>query len=356
MLKEYISCNDVLLVPRYSDLSSRSECDISQNFNVNNKVLTYNYPIIAAPMDMVYSKELGDKLNVNKIPYVVHRYFKNSITQIEASCDNNNYQFFAVGSIIKKSNIEWINNLINYGITNFCIDMAHGDSKGCVDTIKYIKENNPNSIIMAGNIATRSGFARLEEAGADMIRCGVGSGQSCSTRNQTGFGVPLLSCIEDCYKVKDRALIIADGGMSKIGDIAKAISFGADLCMSGKMFAATDLAPGDCYDINKELLCDYKYFIENNDINIKYKEYRGMASAEARKGVLKEASIEGESGLIPYYGTTEKFLIDLQQNLQASLSYAGAKNWNVFKRMVKKIRVSNGAYIENQTHIVNKKT
>jgi len=157
----------------------------------------------------------------------------------------------------------------------------------------------------------------------------------CSTRLNTGFGVPLLSAVEDCYSVREHACIIADGGIKYPGDIAKAIAFGADLCMLGKMLAATSLSPGECKRIGS------KY----------YKEYRGMASRQARQGVMKKASVEGVSGWIPYTCSTEEFIEDITQNLKASLSYAGTRNWYSFRKLVKKIMITNSSWNESMTHV-----
>jgi IMP dehydrogenase len=158
--------------------------------------------------------------------------------------------------------------LYNKGVRRFCIDMAHGDSIACVDTIKYIKSLFNNSSkknyyekkfqdnhIIAGNVATVIGFKRLQKAGANGIRAGIASGAICSTAIETGFGVPILTNIIDMAKYKKKnTWLIADGGCKATGDIAKAVYFGADFVMLGKMLASTDLACGSCYNKNKEKL------------------------------------------------------------------------------------------------------
>lgn len=364
MYRECYSCDDVLLVPRYSDLESRSLCDVS--------FLNYDIPVIASCMDTVYSPEMDKYLTSNKIMVMVHRYFRSYKDQLEYAYkpESTEYRFFAVGSILKKEGREWVDGLLNRGIAHFVVDMAHGDSRPCVETVRYIKENLPShGKIIAGNVATKSGFRRLEDAGAWAIRCGIGCGSICSTRLNVGFGVPLLTTLEDCALVRDRAYIIADGGVKHPGDMAKAIAFGADFIQTGRMFASTDLAPGDCYDRNKNIVCSYNeihnkcggnvdrngYLLQSsertNECGVCYKEYRGMASVEARKGVLKNSSIEGVSGLIRYTGRTEDFVVNLKNNLQASLSYAGTRNWHEFRRNVKRIRISSASLTESQTHV-----
>ena len=232
--------------------------------------------------------------------------------------------------------------------------MAHGDSKLCVDTIKYLRAKNVNKI-MAGNVVTKSGFGRLEEAGADYIRVGIGNGSICSTRSQTSFGLSQGTAIQDCASRKNKAKLIADGGIKTNGDISKAIALGADVVMLGKMLASTDLSGGECYDRNKEILpltkLNKPMYIPNtgevNNINTSYKSYHGMASKKARDGVLSYASIEGVSGLIPYSGTTSDFLNDLELNLKASMSYCGVRTWQEFQSKAKIVFISNSSIIES---------
>jgi IMP dehydrogenase len=319
----------------------------------------YSIPLIASCMDTVYSLELDKLLTEKKIMVMVHRYFNDYKEQLENSPGfSSDYRFYAVGSTTSDKGKQWIDGLIDAGIKHFVVDMAHGDSAACSDTVRYINQNCNDAKIIAGNVAVKSGFRRLQDAGAWAIRCGIGSGSICSTRTSTGFGVPLLTTVEDCAMVKDGAYLIADGGVKNHGDIPKVISFGADFVMSGRLWAGTDLSAGDCYDKNKELICGYNDIDEysakydSNRKRIAYKSYRGMASKAARQGVMKDSSIEGVSGLIPYTGTTEDFIKDLTNNLRASLSYAGAYNWKEFRMNAKRIRISGAAWSESQTFVL----
>ena len=182
----------------------------------------------------------------------------------------------------------------------------------------------------------------------------------CSTRLNTGFGVPLFTSIADCAGSKnDGVMLIADGGIKHPGDIAKAIAAGADMCMLGKMLAGTNLAGGACFDKNKELLpCKIdpttntvSFPFQLNEDEICYKGYHGMASKVARQGIMSKASIEGVSGVVPYIGTTEDLLDNIKLNLQASLSYNGSRNWAEFKKRVKIIRITNSSWEESKTHV-----
>jgi GMP reductase len=116
------------------------------------------------------------------------------------------------------------------------------------------------------------------------------------------------------------------------------------MVMCGKLFASTDLAGGECYDKNGNV-------VESID-NVVYKEYHGMASKKARENVMSYASVEGVSGKIPYTGTTEQILVDMKLNLQASLSYAGVRDWDNFRRVVKPLEITTGSAIERQTHVL----
>lgn len=412
-LKETYTYNDVGLVPAYSELSSRSEADPS--------VFGYNLPIIASCMDTL-GKNLMEELISDNIPFIAHRSFKSAdeqYTYFIPNCTKTapfyryNNIWFAVGSVQKYKS--WIDKLyFGYGIRHFCVDMAHGDSKACVDTIKYIKSlRTKNDIskneldlsnayfksvgpatqedethVIAGNVASVEGFKRLQAAGADGVRVGVASGSICSTSLQTGMGVPILTNIMDIAPHKGKTWLIADGGANHIGDIAKAIYFGADFVMMGKMLAATDLAEGKCYNAAKELLDNsniidkwekyfacvypdefeerytlaerldwdqqkqdnyYKNMCKHNVV--KYKEYKGMASRDARKGLLSYASVEGRSGLIEYAGRTKAFIHDMYLRLQASLSYGGAKNWKEFRKNVKAVKRSQAGILAAKTHL-----
>lgn len=394
------SYDDVTLIPAYSQLSSRKQADPEMH--------GYRLPIISSCMDTLGSKEMIECCIKNKIPYICCRTFKtaeqqfyNFFTDFEWNEKYTNVDlncvWFAVGSVQKYK--EWIDYLYNKGVRRFCVDMAHGDSIACVDTIKYIKSLFNNSAkksysekklqdnhIIAGNVATVSGFIRLQKAGANGIRAGIASGAICSTAIETGFGVPILTNIIDMAKYKNKnTWLIADGGCKATGDIAKAVYFGADFVMMGKMLASTDLACGSCYNKNKEKLksnikiesdedyfaCVYPHQFEekiqkaielDGDNSTKfqqlckknlvcYKEYHGLASRQARKNVLSYASVEGVSGLIKYTCRTQQFIDDTYLRLQASLSYGGSKDWNQFRKKVRACKRSQAGIIAADTHL-----
>lgn len=390
-LPETLTYDDVTLAPAYSELTSRS--------NANPEMHGYALPIIGSCMDTLGVKMM-DYLTSNNVPFIAHRAFKSAEEQYNYFLgnitinDNDNKLknlWFAIGSMQKYK--EWIDYLIDHGVRQFCVDMAHGDSKACVDTIKYIKDKlkydtlNSSGLlpgqklhIIAGNVATKEGFKRLQAAGANGIRVGIASGQICSTNIETAMGLPILTSIIECNKVRKKGVwIIADGGVRSTGDIVKAVYFGADFCMIGKLLAATDLACGGCYNKDKKELnpnelfgCVFKHQIEdklkeaeelekvNNNVNFRdmvldnivcYRGYHGMASRAARANILGYASVEGVEGLITAGETTEQFIKDTKLRLQSSLSYAGARNWDEFRKRAKPYKRSNAGILAADVHL-----
>lgn len=382
-----IGYNDILLIPRYSDLQSRNEVDISENFSSEKIAM----PLIMSPMNCVTSPQMIYFFLKNDMVATVHRYFKEVKDQYDyvylglsemIRLDNKGidlYDFeqrkkmrqgvvgftskmknaireeiekiyFSVGSVFKYK--EWIDFLLNKGIKRFCIDMAHGDSKHCVDTIAYIRKFGKDIKIMAGNIATKEGFLRLCDAGVNSVRVGIGSGNACTTRGKEGFGVPMVSCLQDICQGTDID-VIADGGINTSGDIVKALYCGARAVMLGKMLAATDLSSDLFYNKKMSFIPKDKInFDDKNSIYYpEYKRYMGMASKDARNGVLSEGSVEGVSGYIKYQGKTETWLKQLKMNLKSALSYGGCKNWKQFRKEVEYIVISQGGKEESNTHL-----
>jgi IMP dehydrogenase/GMP reductase len=351
-----LSYNDVLLVPRYSGLEHLTDADIKIEYDAPTNFKSV--PVINAPMDKVVTVDLL-KLMVNKfnMPVTVHRWFDTVEDQIEfiKSCGSlvfDNPAFFvAVGAVAKWK--DWIDKLNKFRDDQYffgiLVDVANGDTKSCVDTVEYVKKTFDKSTnIMAGNVATKSGFTRLELAGANFIRVGVGGGSICSTRTTTGFGVPTLQSVIDCAEVKEKAYIVADGGIENAGDICKSIAAGADMVMLGKMLAATSLSNGQKLDKNGMLPAT----ITEEPVWV---QYSGMASKEAiqklnsKKSVV---SVEGVSGLIPYTGESEEVIGNIIGNMQSSLAYyAGYKNWSSYRKHVKFVEISSQGWEESLTRV-----
>ncbi|MFL6557665.1 MAG: GMP reductase, partial [Bacillus sp. (in: firmicutes)] len=187
------------------------------------------------------------------------------------------------------------------------IDIAHGHSNAVIEMIKHIKKQLPNSFVIAGNVGTPEAVRELEHAGADATKVGIGPGKVCITKIKTGFGTGgwQLAALRWCAKAASKP-IIADGGIRTHGDIAKSVRFGASMVMIGSLFAGHEESPGET--IEK----DGKYF----------KEYFGSAS-EFQKGERK--NVEGKKMHVEHKGHLIDTLIEMEQDLQSSISYAGGK-------------------------------
>ncbi len=229
--------------------------------------------------------------------------------------------------------------LIDAGVDVVVIDTAHGDSKGVIETIKYVKSKSHDIALIAGNVATGEGTLRLIDAGADIVKVGIGPGSICTTRIVTGCGVPQASAIYECANAARQhgIPIIADGGIRYSGEVAKAIALGASAIMVGNLLAGTDEAPGET------VLYEGRRF----------KVYRGMGSLGAmrKKGGknryeqddvedISKLVPEGIEGRVPYKGPVSDSLYQLSGGLRAGMGMCGAKDIQELWKKAQFIRVS----------------
>jgi len=331
MFEEAYSFGDVLLKPLKSNISSRSEINLSSI--LASKV--YSLPIISSPMDTVTEAEMCTVMAELGGLGIVHRY-----CSIPEQCDMISTGTGAAAIGVSDDMMARSEALYSAGARVLCIDVAHGHHTLVERAIKSLRDKFGEDIaIIAGNVATKKGYNDLSSWGADAVRVGIGGGSICSTRIQTGHGIPTFQSILYCAAAKGKAKIIADGGIKTAGDIVKAYAAGADFVMLGSMLAGTKEAPGVTF--------------QGND-GSKYKVYRGMASKEAQYDWRGEArSLEGISTTIPYKGTVVDILRELEQNIRSGLSYSGARNLKELKKVAKFIKQSQSGQSESGTHILN---
>ncbi len=306
--------DDVLLIPRHSSISSRSEVKLSTNLGN----LKLKLPILSSNMDTVTEGLMAATIGQIGGAGVLHRF--------GSSGDQWNWAKMAkdVGAPIilsvglDLSLIRFYQEVENqFGLDGLCVDVAHGDHSRVVEIIKIIRKEMPVVNIIAGNVATGDGALRLCEAGANVIKVGIGPGSVCSTRIMTGHGVPQLSAIIDVVE-KTRLLggnlpsIIADGGIRTPGDIVKALAAGANAVMLGSLLAGTQESPGDI------ILHDGQA----------YKSYRGMASYDVQKEKRADRApqVEGVSAKVPYKGPVALIINHLTNGIRSGFSYSGANN------------------------------
>jgi IMP dehydrogenase len=337
--KEALTYDDVLLVPQYSDIQSRKEIDVG-NFLDDN--IHLELPVISSPMDTVTESDMGIAMYKAGGLGVVHRYNTPAeqvaiINQIQQNTDASIAAAVGVTGDFESR----ARSVFDAGANIICIDVAHGHHilmKSALETLRNIFGIAAH--LMAGNVATRQGYEDLADWGADSVRCNVGGGSICSTRIQTGHGVPGLQTIFDCAQSDRDAKIIADGGIKSSGDMVKALAAGADFIMIGSMLAGTKESPG---------------LIVNERNGSKHKTYRGMASKEAQMDWrAKYSSNEGVSTRIPYKGSVADVLRDIKNGLASGFSYSGARNIKQLWTGAEWIRQTSAGLTESKTHILER--
>jgi len=332
-----LSFDDVLLVPQYSDIESRTVLSTKNSLGD----IGLDLPIISSPMDTVTELDMLVAMEMNGGLGIIHRY--NSIDDQsklvkQAKVVGVNNVGAAIG--VTGDYLERAQALVEAGANVLCVDVAHGHHsmmKTALTNLKQIFRWDSGVHIMAGNVATGEGACALAEWGADSVRVGVGGGSICSTRLVSGHGVPTFQTVMDCVEAGCPIPIIADGGMKTSGDIVKALAAGADFVMLGSMLAGTDQAPGQVFDAG----------------NKKYKVYRGMASSEAQVNWRgKTSTPEGISTTIPYKGDVNTILADLKGGIQSGMSYSGARTINDLQAKAKFVQQTTAGQAESFTHIL----
>ncbi len=322
-----LSYDDILLIPNYSTVRSRIDVDLTTRATRHYKI---NLPIISANMDTITEFRMANEMRKFGALGIVHRF--NTIDEesnIVRELKDNDNDIIAASIGVSGDYKKRLEKLVESGANIICIDVAHGHHKLVKDTIELCQKYDVDSI--AGNIATAEAAKFLCDCGADAVKVGIGPGSMCTTRINTGFGVPQITAIEEAYKVcKDYDVpIIADGGIKNSGDVAKALAVGAETVMSGALFAGCKETPGI---VNKE----------GNFPNYKlYKRYRGSASLESKIiHKLEDKNIEGISVSVEYRGPIKYVIQNIEDGLRSALSYGGARNISEFRQKVSYIRVS----------------
>jgi len=329
-----LTYDDVLLVPQYSDIESRSEVSLATELG---RGVDLKLPIISSPMDTVSETDMAGTLGDLGGLSIIHRY--NSIEEqagMIASLGGEVLVGAAVG--IAGDYIDRAIACVEAGAKVICIDVAHGHHILMKKAIKKIRKAVGKKIhIMAGNVATLEGFNDLADWGADSIRCNIGGGSICTTRIQTGHGVPGLETIFQCSKSDRNAKIIADGGIKNSGDIVKALAAGADAVMLGSLLAGTSESPGRTF--------------KDADGKLR-KVYRGMASAEAQKDWRgRVSSQEGVSSSVPWRGPVGNVIEGLERGIRSGLSYSGARSVKELQAKAQWLQQSNASTTESSAHI-----
>ena len=305
-------------------------------------------------MQLMYKNRIEKVLvldaNKNLSGLVTMKDIEKSAQHPNATKDDSGRLRVAAAIGTEQNTIERAEALFEAGVDVFVIDSAHGHSKNVIDTIKTIKRSFKDIEIIGGNIATADAAKELAKAGVSAVKVGMGPGSICTTRIIAGIGVPQITAILEIKQAikKNNVKVIADGGIRFSGDIAKAISAGADSVMLGSLFAGTEEAPG------KVELFQGRSF----------KTYRGMGSIgamternDANRYLQEDKESdklvpEGIEGRVPYKGLVINVINQLEGGLRQSMGYVGCKNIEAMQKESQFIEITNAGMTESHVHDV----
>ena len=324
---------DVLIRPKRSTLTSRSQVELQREFVFHHSGNTYHgIPIIAANMDSTGTMEMAAALGKHQLSVALHKHYQeDELVTYFSSLQKKSTAFYSMG--ITQNDFDKfsavmarVHNIIEY----VCIDVANGYTEGFINFVKKVRGAYPQLTIMAGNVVTGDITEELILAGADIVKVGIGPGSVCTTRKMTGVGYPQLSAVIECADAAHGlgGQICADGGCVVPGDLAKAYGAGADFIMLGGMLAGHDECAGDLVERDGK----------------QFKSFYGMSSRAAMDkyagGVAKYRASEGKEVLLPYRGAVEATLLDILGGVRSACTYVGAHKLKELTKRTTFIRVT----------------
>ena len=369
---------DVLIRPKRSTLKSRSEVALERSFNFRNYIPDFpdnctedphyrGVPIMAANMDGVGTFEMADTLAKQGIfTCLVKTYTAEELINFFYGDGLNRTDYVAMSIGTSTADFEKLCTVYEKCEDNLkfvCMDIANGYSEHFTTHVREVRKRFPHIVIIAGNVVTGEMTEELILAGADIVKVGIGPGSVCTTRIQTGVGYPQLSAVIECADAAHGlgGHIIADGGCTCPGDVAKAFAAGADFVMLGGMLAGHDEGGGEVVDKWYDT-GEYDYEIHQGGAGalekvIKKKQFvqfYGMSSDAANTkhfGGLKDyRSSEGREVLVPYRGEVARTVQDLLGGIRSTCTYAGAKSLKQLSKCTTFVRCTqqfNAVYANN---------
>ena len=328
---------DVLIRPKRSTLTTRSQVDISREFRFRHAQVDYHgVPIIAANMDTTGTMEMARALDPHRMSVALHKHYEvDEIVAFFRALERKSAAFYSMG--IQDADEEKLHAVMakagkgaDSAIRYLCIDVANGYTEGFVRFVGKVRAAYPHLVIMAGNVVTGEMTEELILSGADIVKVGIGPGSVCTTRKMTGVGYPQLSAVIECADAAHglSGLICADGGCTTPGEVAKAFGGGADFVMMGGMFAGHDECGGELIERNGE----------------KYKRFYGMSSRAAMEryagGVARYRAAEGKEVLVPYRGPVEHTVQEILGGVRSACTYVGARRLKELSKRTTFVRVA----------------
>lgn len=361
VIKEGYTFDDLLLVPAYSQVVPAK---VVLTTRLTSKIVL-KIPVVSAAMDTVTEDRMAialakagglgfihKNLSVQQQAQMVRNVKEAALdlTQ-DAAVDGNGRLLVGAAVGVGEKNIERVKALVEAGVDIIAVDSAHGHSIGVIETVKAIHDLYPQLDLVGGNIVTAEAAIALIEAGANVVKVGVGPGSICTTRVVAGVGVPQLTAVNDVYQVaKERKVgIIADGGIKFSGDVVKALAAGADVVMMGGLLAGCEETPGEILDVYGK----------------KVKTYVGMGSLSAmQRGSsdryfqggqteLKKLVPEGIEATVPYKGPIADVLYQMMGGLRSGMGYCGCETVESLKVNARFVKITNAGLKESHPHDVD---
>ena len=350
---------DVLIRPKRSEAKSRKDVNLRRKYTFRNGTSWEGIPIIAANMDGVGTFGMSKALmNHDLMTCLVKSYIKEDYLKDQYAWS---LQHSIISTGISERDLENVSEIINMGsdLDFVCIDVANGYTEHFVNFIRKFKERHPSNTLIAGNVVTADMTQELILAGADIVKVGIGPGSVCTTRIKTGVGYPQLSAIIECADAAHGlgGHIIADGGCTCPGDVAKAFAAGADFVMMGGMFAGHDEGGGKIIE-KKFKTRQHEVDIDGTLLNPivetkKFIQFYGMSSDTAMKkhkgGVAPYRASEGRTVEVPYKGSVDDTVKDLLGGLRSTCTYVGAPTLKQLSKCTTFVRVTqqfNGVFVK----------
>jgi len=355
-MDKYYDFKDVLILPKKSNLNSRKDVVLEKTIVFQNGVMWTGIPIIAANMTTIGTLELYKVLSSYKIITALHKFHK--LQDLVAYNKINPYSklnpdYFMISTGISSDDYKNLTHILdNFECKFICVDIANGYIANFNDFCKVLRSEYPEKIIVAGNVCTAEGLELLADLEIDIIKVGIGGGSACTTRIQTGIGMPQLSCILECVQAckesnrinslinydydqhkLNKSFVLSDGGITCPGDLAKAFGAGADFVMIGGAFAGHDENPG-------EIVCDEK-------TGKRYKSFYGMSSSYAMKNNYSAnnntnyRSSEGRELKVEYKGPLKNSIDNYLGGLRSASTYTNSANLEELAINTKFIIVNN---------------
>lgn len=351
---------DVLIRPKRSTLSSRKEVNLHRTFTFLSKNKYVGVPIMAANMDGVGTMKMADELSEqnNMFTCLVKTYSAEELIDFYKPKVNLRTEHVAMSIGTSEKDLKKL-ELVKFAVKDYlkyvCVDVANGYSEKFVGIIRRIRSLYPDIVIIAGNVVTADQTQELILNGADIVKVGIGPGSVCTTRIQTGVGYPQFSAVIECADAAHGlgGHIIADGGCTCPGDVAKAFSAGADFVMLGGMLAGHDEGGGEIISkrFKTEEVCDGGFHHYNTKSFVQFYGMSSEAANDKHFGGLKEyRSSEGRDVMVPYRGAVINTIRDTLGGIRSTCTYVGAnelKNLSKCTTFIRCTQQFNGVYANN---------